>query len=84
MGPVLFIIYINDLPDGVISKTKMFADDTKTYGSVNSEQEKEVIQQDLNLLMDWSSKWQLRFNVDKCKVIHYGANNPQLQLQYDK
>ena len=69
LGPVLFIIYINDLPDIVSSTVKIVADDTKLY---NKDRNCDIIQQDLDALFVWSAQWQLVFNVEKCKIIHFG------------
>ena len=75
LGPVLFVIYINDLPSVVDSCCIMFADDTKIYNSVNTRDQTEKLQNDINSLTEWSDKWQLRFNADKCKVLHLGKDN---------
>ena len=72
LGPILFIIYINDLPNVVSSLVMMFADDTKIFTPVKEEDDCQKLQEDLNRLGDWSSKWQLKFNVAKCGVLHYG------------
>ena len=69
LGPVLFIIFINDLPDNVSSNCKIFADDTKIYNTTENSQ---AIQDDINSLMEWSDTWQLRFNAQKCNVLHIG------------
>ena len=74
LGPVLFTIFINDLPDGIESFCKIFADDTKVY---NTTKNAHKIQEDLNKIQEWSDKWQLPFNVGKCKCMHYGPNNPE-------
>jgi hypothetical protein len=73
LGPVLFTIFINDLPDSIESKCKIFADDTKIYGSPK---ESDKMQNDLSKLQQWSDQWNLYFNVSKCKVMHIGKNNP--------
>ena len=75
LGPILFIVYINDLPDVIKSYCKIFADDTKLFRSISNNTNLEL-QSDLNALQSWSEKWQLQFNAAKCKVIHYGNNNP--------
>ena len=77
LGPVLFVIFINDLPEAVHKIVKMFADDTKVYCPISDWSDKEELQEDLNSMCDWSDTWQLLFNVGKCKVIHYGKNNPE-------
>ena len=76
LGPILFLIYVNDLPDFVSSKVKLFADDTKLYREIKNPQDKDVLQNDLNNLMKWSRTWQLPFNESKCGVLHLGKKNP--------
>jgi hypothetical protein len=75
LGPILFIVFINDLPDTVESNLKIFADDTKIFRLINNINDKELLQRDLDKILEWSSTWQMPFNIDKCKVIHYGGNN---------
>ena len=74
LGPTLFVCFINDMPDVVESFVYMHADDSKIFRKVNFVYEAESLQRDLDSLQDWESKWQLRFNVDKCKVMHLGGN----------
>ena len=75
LGPVLFLCFINDLPNVVDGMVKIFADDTKLY-TVSKEENCEALQKDLDNLCDWSDKWKLSFNSKKCKVLHVGNNNP--------
>jgi hypothetical protein len=79
LGPSLFLIFINDLPDGVDSITALFADDTKVYRPVNTDSDIQQLQVDIDTLYGWSTKWQLPFNEGKCKLLHYGRNNPKTQ-----
>ena len=72
LGPVLFIIYINDLPDTLLSMCKIFADDTKVYRSIQDETDQIIIQEDLFKICDWSELWLLQFSIPKCKVLQYG------------
>ena len=58
-----------------MNKIFKFADDTKLEGKVSSPQERQTLQDDLNTLVEWSEKWQMKFNVDKCQVLHVGRNN---------
>ena len=79
LGPILFLIYVNDLPEMARSKLKLFADDTKLYKSIKDVVDKEILQTDLNSLMGWSKSWQLPFNIGKCKLLHLGTENPEFQ-----
>ena len=72
LGPVLFILFVNDLPSMVSSPTFMFADDTKIFRCVGSNDDHSALKNDLNLLYEWSVRWQLNFNISKCKHIHLG------------
>jgi hypothetical protein len=81
LGPALFLIYVNDMDDGIISKLLKFADDTKVFNSVTSQVEVNELRQDLKRLCDWSDKWQMEFNIDKCKVMHLGHNNKKVEYQ---
>ncbi|EMP29807.1 hypothetical protein UY3_13071 [Chelonia mydas] len=73
--PVLFSIFINDLEKGVNSEVATFTDDTKLLKIVQSQADCEELQKDLSL-GDWATKWQMKFSVDKCKVMHIGKHNP--------
>ena len=75
LGPLLFIICINDLDDTVGSNILKFADDTKSFRKVRSGQDSQVLQEDLDSLVRWSEKWQMLFNQDKCKCLHIGRSN---------
>ena len=75
LGPILFIIYVNDIDDGLKCKISKFADDTKITSRVTTSAEKQELQSDLDHLIRWAEKWQMQFNVDKCKVLHIGSNN---------
>ena len=75
LGPVLFICYINDMPDTVLSFIYMYADDTKIGRPVVTAEGSKKLQADLHCIQQWSEKWHLKFNSTKCKVIHFGHNN---------
>ena len=68
--PVLFLIFINDLECRILSNTLKFADDTKLFAVVNDDSDRRKLQNDLDLLCYWADKWQMKFNVDECSVIH--------------
>jgi len=76
LGPLLCLLYVNDLPDWIRSSIKMFADDTKLWTIISVRNDNQKLPDDLRKLKDWSDKWLLKFNPDKCKVMHVGHNHP--------
>ena len=69
LGPILFVIFINDLPRDVLSDVFMFADDPKIFRHISERTDREIIQSDLDKLFDWRQTWLLKFHPDKCKVL---------------
>jgi len=68
LGPLLFLILINDIDKGIANRLLKFADDTKLVGTVSSDLDIEQLHSDLKQLYDWSIDRQMLFNVNKCKV----------------
>jgi len=64
-----------DLESGVVSHILKFADDVKIFGKVDKEIDKRQMDKDLDIIVDWTKKWQMKLNTDKCKVMHLGRNN---------
>ena len=91
MGPILFLIFINDLPGCVNCPVCLFADDSKIYCRMprsNNEDPEEIddhiiLQEDLQELHNWATKWKMAFNVSKCKVMHLGYDNPKHEYRLD-
>ena len=79
LGPLLFVIYINDLPSTVKSQMLLFADDTKIFEQITGEDDIRSLQQDIDGMNRWSEKWLLKFHPDKCKIMNIGSEN---QNQY--
>ena len=75
LGPLLFVLFINDLPEIITNCVKLYADDTKIISSVANDNEKMLLQLDLNRAYEWSKTWLLEFNLMKCLVMHFGSNN---------
>ena len=77
LGPLLFLIYVSDISDDVSSNVILFADDTKLYSRVERQEDWHILQEDKNKLVNWSEKWLMRFNTEKCQVLHFGHNKQQ-------
>ena len=75
LGPILFLVYINDLEEGVTGSILKFADDTKLFRKTKEIGDKKNVQVDIDKLVKWSEKWQMLFNFGKCKRLHTGPGN---------
>ena len=78
LGPLLFLIYINDIDERLLNKLLNFSNDTKLFRSASNQTEVNRFQDDINKLAEWSIKWQMPFNAGKCKIMHlmhFGHNN---------
>ena len=72
LGPILFLIYINDLPDGVSSSVKLFADDTKVYLELSdAEGDASLLQSDLYLISDWVKTFYIELNLLKNRLCNH-------------
>ena len=69
LGPLLFLAYINDMPECVRSEIKLFADDSLLYRRIQNNTDRCQLQEDLDKLQEWEQKWQMAFNAEKCEVI---------------
>ena len=78
IGPLLFVLYINDLPELTKSDTFLFADDIKIFRTtlgITDKNDQGILQHDLNTLEQWSNKWLLELHPNKCKHMTIGNNN---------
>jgi hypothetical protein len=76
LGPVLFLIYINDIADVLKNcSVSIFADDSKIYFRANSATDIAVIQSDIDRIQSWCDEWQLSIAANKCSMLHLGRAN---------
>ena len=79
LGPLLFLLFVNDLPEWIVGNLKMFTDDTIHQAveiTVKSEKDSATLQTDVDSLTAWSNRWLLKFNASKCKLMHIGHKFP--------
>ena len=78
LGGTLFDIFIDDIRRVVLDALiQMFADDTKVATTIETEEDCKKMQKIIDNLVEWADKWKMSFNVDKCKIVHVGHNNPK-------
>lgn len=77
LGPLLFLVYINDLPQVTSEGTtgRLFADDCLVYREIYSQQDHAILQRDLHALEQWAKTWGMRFNPKKCVIMRIGRSS---------
>jgi hypothetical protein len=75
IGPLLFLTFINDLPEHTTSHVRLFADDCLLCRHIRNDEDATALQKDLTSLQQWEETWQMQFHPQKCNVIHV-TNNP--------
>ena len=82
LGPLLFLIYINDLPENINSSVRLFADDCVLYKKITSIRDTVILQKDLETLSSWEHRWQMSFNPDKCYVLRIPSSRSPIITSY--
>ena len=82
LGPILFLVYINDLPEKVKSQVRLFADDTAAYLAITKPAESKQLQDDLDNLQEWELDWNMEFNPGNCQVIRITRSRSPIPTQY--
>ena len=75
LGPILFLVFINDLPEVILAFIKLFADDAKVLGRVNSIMQATTVQISLDNAVDWANIWEMKYHFKKCKHLHIGNHD---------
>jgi len=82
LGPIMFLVYINDIGQNVTSGIQLFADDCILYRIIKSPHDEQALQEDLTRVSNWANIWQMRFNVNKCVVLRCSRLLSQSQPRY--
>ena len=83
LGPILFLIFINDLPDNIRSFVHLFADNCVLYRNIKSIQDGFILPEDLFSLGQWEADWQMKFNVAKCHSMRVTRHQHHKQILFD-
>ena len=70
LGPILFLVFINDMPKVVKSNCRLFADDSIVYREISTDRDRDILQADLDRLHQWELDWGMSFNPSKCNTMH--------------
>ena len=84
LGPLLFLLYINDLPLSISpsSSTRLFADDSLLFRPIKTNDDCLHLQQDIDALEQWETKWQMKFRPDKCKLLRFTRSPSPIPFTY--
>ena len=82
LGPILFLIYINDLPEEISSQVRLFADDTALYLTTEGADNGLALQRDLDRLAVWETRWDMEFNPSKCQVVQVTVSRKPINCTY--
>ena len=82
LDPLLFLLYINDLPDNIQSQVRLFADGTAVYLTVSNMKYNLVLQSDFGSLRHWERTWDMEFNQGKCQVLHITRSKSPVKSRY--
>ena len=82
LGPMMFLIYINDITEDISSQLRLFADDCLLYRTIKSEQDSILLQRDLDILSLWAKVWQMRFNLSKCTAMRCTRSHNPMIINY--
>ena len=83
LGPILFLIFINDLPDNIRPSVRLFADDCVLYRNIYSIQDCLTLQEDLTSLGQWEADWQMKFSVAKCHSMRVTRHQHHKHILFD-
>ena len=82
LGPLLYLLHINDLLSVVSSKVRLLADDCLIYRNIKNKEDQIAQKKDLNLLENWGNTWGMRFNATKCNIMRVSRTRDPRHFNY--
>ena len=84
LGPLMFLLYINDIDENISSTVRLFADDCVMYRIIGSLEDSLCLQRDLSTILSWTKKWQMQLNIlDKCVVLRCTRSTSPINYDYN-
>ena len=69
LGPMLFLLCVNDINKVITSQIKLFADDSVLYRNIHNQNDQVILQNDLDTIFSWAEKWLMELNINKYPVL---------------
>jgi len=82
LGPLMYLLFINDIDTNITSSIPLYADDCVLYRVIKSPQDRDLLQQDLNQLVQWTQTWQMKLNIEKCVSISCNISPVSIPVVY--
>ena len=83
LGPLMFLLYINDIDENISSTIRLFADDCIMYRIIDSLEDSLCLQRDLSTILNWTKKWQMQLNIEKCVVLRCTKSTSPINYDYN-
>ena len=80
---MLFLLYINDINNAIISQIKLFTDDSVLYKNIHNQNDQVILQNDLDTITSWAEKWLMKLNINKCSVLSITLKRNSIFHDYD-
>ena len=82
LGPLLFLLYINDINSNILSSIRLFVDDCVVYRTISNEDDMVLLQKDIDEISRWAQRWQMKFNINKCVLLRFTRRHLPLINNY--
>ena len=82
LGPLLFLLYVNDITNNISSEIRLFADDYILYRTIRTASDVSTLLADIDRLFNWSVAWQMKFNTAKCHILSITRQRNKVRPTY--
>ena len=83
LGPLMVLLYMNDIDENISSTVRLCADDCVMYRIIDSLEDSLCLQRDLSTILNWTKKWQMQLNIDKCVVLRCTRSTSPINYDYN-